>query len=117
MNSSLKIFLIIVLLIQLLLIIKFIRTKKLTMKYASLWIIILIFLALLTIFPTIVFELSDFFGFEKTSNMIFLLGFFFLFYISFIITTSLSVQKARIKKLTQELSILKERVSNEGKKE
>jgi len=117
MNNSLKIFLLIVLIIQLSLIIRFVRSNKLTMKYASLWVILIIFFFIITIFPSILFDVSKIFGFETTSNMIFLLGFFFLFYISFIITTSLSVQKARIKKLTQELSILKERVSKDGKKE
>ena len=56
-------------------------------------------------------------GFEKASNMMFLIGFFFLFYISFIITTSISIQNEKIKLLIQEVSILKESVENNGKKE
>ena len=49
--------------------------------------------------------------------MMFLIGFFFLFYISFIITTSISIQNEKIKLLIQEVSILKESVENNGKKE
>lgn len=49
--------------------------------------------------------------------MIFLLGFFFLFYVSFIITTSISIQNEKIKTLIQEVSLLKESVEKNGKKD
>lgn len=115
MTISLKISLIILLIFQLYLIIKIVRRKKLTMKYASFWIFLIVCMFFVVIFPNIIYKLSEFAGFEKTSNMIFLLGFFFLFYISFIITTSISVQNMRIKSLIQELSILKESVKKDGK--
>lgn len=117
MNTTLNIFLILILLLQIVLIVSFIKRKKLTMKYASLWLFLIFIMILVVIFPTIVFKLSELSGFEKTSNMIFLLGFFFLFYIVFIITASISIQNIKIKKLTQELSILKESINKYGKKE
>lgn len=117
MNISLKIFLIMLLLLQLFLIINRVKRKKMTMKYASFWIFLIIIMTIVVIFPSIVFKLSELAGFEEPSNMIFLLGFFFLFYVSFIITTSISIQNEKIKLLIQEVSLLKESVNKNGKKE
>jgi hypothetical protein len=72
-------------------------------------------MSIVVIFPGIVFKLSNIAGFEEASNMIFLLGFFFLFYVSFIITTSISIQNEKIKTLIQEVSLLKESVEKNGK--
>lgn len=117
MNISLKIFLIMLLLLQLFLIINRVKRKKMTMKYASFWIFLIIIMTIVVIFPSIVFKLSELAGFEEPSNMIFLLGFFFLFYVSFIITTSISIQNEKIKLLIQEVSLLKESVNKNGKKD
>lgn len=114
MNDSLKIFLLVLLVFQLVLIIKTLKRKKLTMRYASFWIILILLMSVVAIFPNIIFHLSKIAGFEKTSNMIFLLGFFFLFFVTFIITTSISVQNEKIKLLIQEVSILKNSVNKKG---
>lgn len=116
MNIILKISLLILLVFQLFLIITTVRKKKLTMKYASFWIVLILMMAIIVIFPSIVFKLSKLAGFEEPSNMIFLLGFFFLFYVSFIITTSISIQNEKIKLLVQEVSLLKESVNKNGKR-
>ena len=105
MSVNLKIFLIILLIFQVVLIINRLKRKKMT----------IIIMGVIVVFPTIVFKLSKLAGFEEPSNMIFLLGFFYLFYVSFIITTSISVQNEKIKTLVQEISILKERVEKNGK--
>lgn len=117
MDIALKVFLLCLLAVQLFLIIKTVKAKKLSMKYGSFWIVMLILMAIVVVFPSILFQLSKLFGFEVPANMIFLLGFFFLFYVTFIITTSISIQNEKIKLLIQEISLLKERVENDGKKD
>ena len=117
MSLALKIFLLCLLVFQLFLIIRTVKAKKLSMRYGSFWIVMLVLMAIVVVFPSIVFYISQLFGFEVTANMVFLLGFFFLFYVSFIITTSISIQNEKIKTLTQEISLLKERVERDGKKE
>lgn len=72
-------------------------------------------MTLIAIFPNIVFSLSKIFGFEASSNMVFLLGFFFLFYVIFILTISISIQNEKIKLLIQEISLLKESVNKNEK--
>ena len=115
MGTTLTIFLLILLLCQLFLIVRTVKLKRLSMKYASFWIILIIAMSVIVIFPKLLFIMSDFFGFEKTSNMIFLLGFFFLFYVIFILNTSICNQNEKIRLLIQEISILKERVDKDGK--
>ena len=115
MNIMLKVFILLLLLLQLILIIRTVKLKKLSMKYGSFWILLLILMTLVVIFPNIIFSLSKIFGFEASSNMVFLLGFFFLFYVIFILTISISIQNEKIKLLIQEISLLKESVNKNGK--
>lgn len=117
MNINLKLSLILLLILQLILIVNRVKIKNMTMKYACFWIILIIAMSIVVIFPGIVFKLSNIAGFEEASNMVFLLGFFFLFYVSFIITTSISMQNEKIKTLVQEISLLKESVDKNGKKD
>lgn len=116
MELALKCFLFILLILQLILIVHTIKSRKMSMRYGSFWVFILILMSIAVLFPNIFITISNFFGFEVASNMIFLIGFFFLFYLIFILTISLSKQNAIIKNLTQEISILKERVNKNEKK-
>ena len=112
MNIVLKISLLLLLVFQLFLIIRTVKKKRLTMKYASFWIFLIILMTIVVIFPEIVFKISKLAGFEEPSNMV-----FFLFYVSFIITTSISIQNEKTKLLIQEISMLKESVNKNGKKD
>ena len=115
MSTILKIFLIIILLFQLFLIVNTVRKKQISMKFASLWIVLILLMCVIALFPQIVMFLSDLMGFEKTSNMVLLLGFFFSFYMIYIHTISISVQNEKIKLLIQEISILKEKLEDNQK--
>ncbi len=116
MSNILKIFLIIVLLVQLYLILRTTKRKNLAMKYTSLWLVMVFIMLIIVIFPSSIINLSKFLGFEATSNMVFILAFFFLFFMLFIHTTSISKQKHQIVCLVQELSILKKEFED-GKKD
>ena len=100
---------------QLYLIVNTVRKKQISMKYASLWIILILAMCVVVIFPTIVMYLSKIMGFETTSNMVLLLGFFFSFYMIYIHTISISIQNEKIKLLIQEISILKEKLKENEK--
>lgn len=115
MNLTLKIFLIAFLLIITVILINTLKRKNMSMRYVTVWIFILILLFLFALFPNILIVISNFFGFEAASNMIFLIGYFLLFYLSFTQSIEISKQKKEIVKLVQEISILKKDV-NDGKK-
>lgn len=115
MSSTLKIFLVFLLLISIILIIRRLKHKKISIRYGVLWIA-LVFLLMISVFISgLYFDLAKFLGFEKTSNMIFLLAFFGLFYLTFTLVTTISVLNEKIKNLVQEVSILKERVEKNEK--
>lgn len=115
MSIKLKVFLLLLLIFQIFLIVRTVRKRKLSMKYGSFWIALILLMVVVVIFPEILFEISKLFDFEVTSNMVFIIGFFFLFYIIFVLTTSISIQNEKIKNLIQEVSILKEYVDKNGK--
>jgi len=116
MNNNLKVFIVFVVLINLFLIIKTLKSKKISIRYGVLWIILLLLLALAGLFPNLFIFISNLFGFEKASNMVFLIGFFFLFYLIFVLITTISLLNDKIKLLIQEISILKERVDKNERK-
>ena len=116
MPNLLKIFLLILILVQLLLIIRTINLKRLSIRYGSFWILLLLLMIIPVIFPEIFEIISNFFKFEATSNMVFIIGFFFLFSLNFILITNISIQNEKIKLLIQELSILKERIDKNEKR-
>lgn len=110
MSLTLRIFLIMLLIVQIFMIINTIHRKNISMKYASFWIAVLVILIFFAIFPNIILRISPLLGFEKSSNMVFLLGFFIVFYVLFLLTLSVSKQNIKLKNTIQELSILKEKV-------
>jgi len=112
MSVTLRVFLVILIFIQLLLITHKIKQKKLTMRYASLWIVFLLTLIFLSIFPDIIIFFAQFLGFEASSNMVFLIGFFIVSYICFILSISISKQNEKMKGLIQEVSLLKKKVND-----
>lgn len=108
MNIGIIMFMLALILLQLFLVIKTLKNKKMTIKFASLWIFLLIIMCLVIAFPQLLINIAKLIGFEAPSNMILILGFFFLFYISFLITTTISIQNEKIKNLIQEVSMMKD---------
>ena len=115
MNLTLRIFILILLFTFLVLIIKKVNQKGISVRYASLWIVVILLLMLVDLFPNVILHLASLLGFETASNMFFLLGFFVLAYMVFSITIALSKQNEKIKTLIQELSLLKD--NDKGKRE
>ena len=84
-----------------------IRKHQLNIDDSIVWIIWSIVLLILSIFPGLSHTISDFLGFESTSNFI-LTGFVFLLYIMvFFQNIRISELKEKNKKLIQRLSIVK----------
>ncbi|MEG0034930.1 MAG: DUF2304 domain-containing protein [Bacilli bacterium] len=116
MNIELKITLLVVVLILIILVLNTLKNKNIMTKYALLWIISSFVMLIAVIFPNIFESISKILGFETTSNMIFLFGFFILLCISFSLTLIISKQKKEMVNLIQQVSILNYRFENEVKK-
>lgn len=113
MQLKLKIFLIILCLIFDLIVYKKVIDKRLQMKYCISWFITTFILIFITVFDRLLIPIRNFFGFETSSNMIFLIGFIMLTLLIFNQNIKISENNNKIIKLTQELAILKKEKSNE----
>ena len=115
MSNTLKAVLVTLLLLNILLILRRLKYKKISIRYGVLWVIMISLLVISLAFSDFYFYLSRLLGFEKTSNMIFLFSFFFLFYLNFVLVTTISALNEKVKNLIQEVSLLKERVEKNEK--
>ncbi len=107
MSTTLKVFLVIILLLFSYLVIHKINKQSISMRYSCIWLVMIMFLMIIAIFPEHIIKIAQVLGFEKSSNMIFLIAIAVLFYITFLLTITVSKQNDKIKDLIQEISILK----------
>ena len=110
MKTSLIIFLSILCFVLILFIFIVIFKKKMSLKYSLLWMIFALMFLLSLVFHNLIEKISRLLGFETASNMVFLIGFLLLMFITFALTSIISMQKEKIVLLTQELAILKKKV-------
>ena len=107
MSNNLKILAIIFLLFIAIIIILFVRKNKISIKYSIIWYFMCLILAILTLFPNLLGLVTNFFGIQIASNMVFAIMIGGLFIITISLTIIVSIQKEQIKNLIQEISILK----------
>lgn len=84
-----------------------VHRKKLNLKYALLWILAGVIVLIMDIFPGILGKISGFLGIELPINMLFFMGFCFSLLLVFGLTIKVSKISDEVKRLTQELAILK----------
>lgn len=88
------------------------KRGRIPVKFALLWIFISVILLLVGLFPEIISSVADLFGFKTMSNMLIGILISMLIFITIALTIIVSGQKYRITLLTQELSMLKEKVNS-----
>jgi len=89
--------------------------KKLDFKLGLSWFLVTIGLMLSIVFDDVLMIFKDFLGFEKLSNMIFLIGFVCLGLIVLSLSMKVSVQSEKIIKLTQEIALIKKKEEKNDK--
>ncbi len=114
MNMSLRIQLVIgiITVICILAICNTVRKKKLDLRYGLIWIIVGVCVILLDAFPGVLGWLTGLLGIELPINMLFFLGFCFSLIIIFSLTKTISDLAHKVKRLTQELALLKRDMEN-----
>ena len=85
-----------------------VRKKKIDLRYALSWLCLAVIILLLDIFPQIVFAFADLIGISVPSNMVFFVGFIFVVILIYSVTVSVSRLSLKVKRLTQELALLRE---------
>lgn len=98
------------------LILIFLKKNSLSVKNSLAWLLLPLACLIIAIFPDPLAKFSGWLGFEMPSNFFFVVLIGILFLICFFLTISISHLQAKITKLIQEVSILKQQVEKNGKK-
>lgn len=113
MPINLRIMVFIVALILALTIYKVLKHGLVPVKYSLLWILSIIVMLLIAVFPNFLIFISKAMGFVTLANMIAGVFIVVLFFITISLTIIVSTQKKRITLLVQEVSLLKENIKKE----
>jgi len=117
MNLSLKIFLLISLFAFLIVIFRFLTSKRLNLKYTLIWMISVAGMIVIVIFPRLIDTISHAIGVASSVNTVFLLAGLFSLVIIFTLTVIVSHINTRIYKLAQMQSIVEKRLRELEKNE
>ena len=110
MSNLFRICLIIGIIIYLTVIIVLMKEEKLNLRYALTWLLMAIVMLLVSIFPGIVNILSSALGVASVVNTVFVLEGLFVLLILLSLTSIVSLQTNRIRKLAQTQALLEARV-------
>ncbi len=88
-------------------IVNMVRTKKLELKYALTWLLTSVSFVVMSIFPGTLYFVAEVLQIELPVNALFLCVIFLLLLMVFALTVAVSRQASRIKKLVQEIALLK----------
>jgi hypothetical protein len=92
------------------LIIYFLKKKALNLKYTILWIISGLIMLIMVIFPQLVNGVSALLGIVSPVNTIFVLELFFMLLILMSITSIVSRENEKSKRLIQQVALLEKRI-------
>ena len=97
-------------LLYFILLISLLRKESIILKYAILWLVSGFLFVLFLLFPEIVFSASRMVGISNPVNAVFLLfaGFSLMMLLS--ITSIVSQDNGKVRKLTQQIALLEERI-------
>lgn len=110
MNIKLQIFIIVICICFFLFVGNLLRKKKIDFKYALGWFALVFIILILTIFPNTLVWMASKIGIASPVNMLFFFGLCLSLCMIFSLSISLSHANDSIKKLAQELAILKKTV-------
>lgn len=111
--TNLSILMLVIAAIFLMFVIKVINKGTMSLEYALTWLGIGIVIFILALFPNLADAISEKLGFAYTSNFLLFMAVMFCLLQLITMTTYISKQDLQIKKLIQEVSILKQQIEKE----
>ncbi len=109
MLFRLQILLFVVIMLLLVWITRQIKSRKLELRYTLSWLLLIVALLILVVFPQLLNGLSEVIGVQSPMNTLFLCGFVFSLTIIYTLTAAVSKQSEEIKKLTQKVALLEKK--------
>ena len=107
MTLRLQIMVIIFIVLAVLYIVNQLRKKKLDYRFGLGWLLIIVCILVLTVSPKLLSMLAGFLGITLPINMLFFFGFCFIVILVFSMSMMISSLSDRVKKLSQEIAILR----------
>ena len=107
MSVLLKIEMIIVSLITFVVIIKMLKSKKMSIRYSVMWILLPLFFLVFVLFSGSIVKIANYLGFEVLSNFVFFIIIGLLLIICFSLTAIVTHLNQKVTELVQEVAILK----------
>jgi hypothetical protein len=87
-----------------------IKKYELQLKYALLWITMVVLMLAISLVPNIAFYFTDLFGFQEPSNFVFLLGILCSLVIIFSLSISISNVTQKVRQMSQEVGMIKKQI-------
>ena len=115
MTVQLRIILFILILLTFALFVDQIKQKKLKLQYTLTWMLLLLFILIVAVFPEILGFVANIMGIALPINMIFFFGFLFTLVIIYRLTMAVSKQSEEIKFLTQKVALLEKEINDKHK--
>ncbi|GGG19298.1 DUF2304 domain-containing protein [Paenibacillus aceti] len=113
---NLQILLIVIILGLLYFLVDNIRKYKLELKYALLWLIMVIVTLVLAIYPKLLYYISNNIFIETPVNALYLISFIIVFIILYNFTVLISKLTNQTKRLSQEIGLLKNEIKQRDEK-
>ena len=110
MSASMRYSILLAVVVYFVILFTMLRKKRLTMRYALLWLFSGLVLLLLSLFPDLLRLVTVTLGFQVQSNALFSILFFFMLLILMSLTYIVSKQSEYIKRLVQHTAILEKRL-------
>ena len=113
MNRGLTITLIIACIVTALFVFKKIKKSQFKIGDTVYWLVFCLFLLAMSIFPNAIYHISEFIGFESSSNFVFVTIIFLLLVKIFLLDARLAKTEDKLTKLVQKYAIDNEKNKNE----
>lgn len=110
MTNTLRGILIVCIIVYFVAVFQFLRKGRLALKYSLLWLLMGVIMAVLVIFPRVLFFMSELFGIVDTMNALFTFAVGFIMMLLMLLTAIVSKQSDRIKSLIQDNALLEKRI-------
>lgn len=116
MTLQLRIIIFILLILALVLFFHRIKNQKLTLQYSLSWLMLIVILMIVVLFPELLYKVSELAGVELPINMVFFLGFIFTLLIIYNLTAAVSKMSNEIKDLTQKIALMEKELHDDEKR-
>ena len=108
MSVSLRVALLLGILIYVLIILRYLKQRKISLRRSILWFALALVLLIMDLFPGLVDLMARLMGVALPVNAVYIVLFFFLLTVSFSLSSAVTRQQDRIKALTQRLALLED---------